>query len=80
MQTGFFFGHHIGLDVGDPSLKGAVLSPGMIFTIEPWYYNHDEEIAVFIEDNILVTETGAENLTRKLPRSPYELERMTHKR
>ncbi len=80
MQTGFFFGHHIGLDVGDPSLRDAALSPGMIFTIEPWYYNHDEEIAVFIEDNILVTETGAENLTRALPRTPNELERMTHKR
>ena len=27
----------------------------MIFTIEPWYYNHDEQVAVFIEDEILIT-------------------------
>jgi len=40
MQTGVFFGHHIGLEVGDPSLPGAPLEPGMVFTVEPWYYNH----------------------------------------
>jgi Xaa-Pro aminopeptidase len=76
MQTGLFFGHHIGLAVGDPSLADAELKAGMIFTVEPWYYNHDMGIAVFTEDDILVTETGVENLTAGLPRRPDELERM----
>jgi Xaa-Pro aminopeptidase len=48
----------------------------MIFTVEPWYYNHDKNIAVFTEDVILVTKTGAENLTAALPRGPEELERL----
>ena len=80
MQTRHYFGHHIGLSVGDLSLDDALLEPGMIFTVEPWYYNHDEKIAVFIEDDVLVTSTGVENLTKELPRSPEALERMTRRR
>jgi len=74
MQTGLFFGHHIGLAVGDPSLADALLEPGMIFTVEPWYYNHDDEISVFLEDNVLVTADGCENLTAALPRTTDALE------
>ena len=48
----------------------------MVFTVEPWYYNHDEDVAVFVEDVVLITEDGAENLTAALPRSPEELEKM----
>ncbi|MEM8857235.1 MAG: Xaa-Pro peptidase family protein [Chloroflexota bacterium] len=69
MQIGHFFGHHIGLSPGDPSLPYAPLEAGMIITVEPWYYNHDREIGTFIEDVILVTESGYENLTRSLPRT-----------
>lgn len=74
MQTGLFFGHHIGLAVGDPRLEERPLAPGMVFTVEPWYYNHGEGVAVFLEDDVLVTEEGCENLTASLPRSPGELE------
>ena len=76
MQTPSFFGHHIGLEAGDPALPGEPLRPGMVFTVEPWYYNHDLGIAVFVEDVVLVTEDGAEVLTRDLPRTPHELESM----
>lgn len=78
MQTGLFFGHHIGLDVGDPSLPDVVLEPGMVFTVEPWYYNHDEGLAVFLEDNIVITADGAENLTGWFARTPEELESLLH--
>jgi Xaa-Pro aminopeptidase len=74
MQTGSFFGHHIGLNAGDPALPNEPLRPGMVFTVEPWYYNHDLEIAVFVEDVVLVTEDGAEVLTRGLARAPEALE------
>ena len=76
MQAGLFFGHHVGLDVGDPSLAAVPLEPGMVFTVEPWYYDHEAGIAVFVEDVILITEDGAENLTADLARAPAELERM----
>ncbi len=74
MQAGGFYGHHIGLSSGDPALADAPLEPGMVFTVEPWYYNHDEELAVFIEDVVLVTADGHENLTASLPRTTEELE------
>ena len=80
MQTGLFFGHHIGLAVGDPNHPGARLAPGMVFTVEPWYYNHREQIAVFVEDMVLVTKDGAENLTAALPRDPKALEAMVRRR
>jgi Xaa-Pro aminopeptidase len=76
MQAPLYFGHHLGLDAGDPSLADAPLSQGMVFTIEPWYYNHDEKVAVFLEDEILITATGSENLTAGLPRDADGLERL----
>ncbi len=76
MQTPSFFGHHIGLSTGDPALLDAPLEPGMVFTVEPWYYNHDLEVAVFVEDVVLVTEDGAEVITGSLPRTPEALAAM----
>jgi len=74
MQTPTFFGHHIGLAAGDPALIDEPLQAGMIFTVEPWYYNHELGIAVFVEDVVLVTDEGAEVLTSGLPRTPEDLE------
>ena len=76
MQVGLFFGHHLGLSTGDPDLPEAVLGPGMIFTVEPWYYNHDEQLSVFTEDIVLVTEDGCEVLSNNLPRTPEALEQL----
>ena len=76
MQTGSFFGHHIGLASGDPSVLDAPLAPGMVFTVEPWYYNHDAGVSAFIEDNVVVTATGARVLSASLPRSAAGLERL----
>ena len=76
MQAPVFFGHHLGLDSGDPFLADALLEAGMVFTVEPWYYNHEQSIAAFIEDVLLITPSGAEVLTASLPRSAIGLERL----
>jgi len=76
MQTASYFGHHIGMSAGDPALLDVPLEEGMVFTVEPWYYNHDLQISVFVEDVILVTADGAEVLTAQLARSPEGLEAM----
>ncbi|MGX5681508.1 aminopeptidase P family protein [Schumannella luteola] len=81
--------HHLGIDVHDCAaarrelyLEG-VLEPGMVFTIEPGLYFQPDDlsvpeeyrgIGVRIEDNILVTESGAENLSVSIPRTADEVE------
>lgn len=76
MQVGLHFGHHLGMSSGDPNDPDAKLVPGMWFTVEPWYYNHDEGISVFTEDEVLVTEDGHELITKSLPRTPEGLEKL----
>ena len=80
-------GHWLGLDVhdagdymeGDDFMK---FKPGMITTIEPGIYisrsmDVDDKwkgIGIRIEDDILVTKDGNENLTKKVPSDPAEIE------
>lgn len=80
MQTGSFFGHHLGLSSGDPFLDDVPLAPGMVITVEPWYYNHDRGMSVFTEDVILITPAGRDNLTGHVPRSPEALEALMRAR
>lgn len=61
--------HGLGIDVHD-SLGGPdVFLPGMVLTVEPGIYIPEEGIGVRIEDDILITETGHENLSARLPTS-----------
>ena len=64
----------------DEIRAGRMLALPQVFTVEPWYYNHDENVSVFVEDVILVTVDGHENLTADLPRRPDELEAMTNRK
>ncbi len=68
-------GHHIGLDALDGRDYSMPLAPGMVFTVEPKLYIPDESVAIMIEDMILVTETGYENLSAGAPRTVREIER-----
>jgi Xaa-Pro aminopeptidase len=82
-------GHWLGIDVHDVGTyaregeKSRPLEPGMVFTVEPGIYFHPEEetspdgfrgIGVRIEDDILVTESGCEVLTKAAPKEPEEIE------
>jgi Xaa-Pro aminopeptidase len=81
--------HHLGLDVHDCAqarrsmYMDGVLERGMVFTIEPGLYFQSDDltvpaefrgIGVRIEDDILVTADGAENLSAGIPRTADEVE------
>ena len=67
--------HPIGLDVHDPSVS-RILKPGMIITIEPGIYIRDENLGIRIEDDVLVTETGCEILSKGAPVTIEEIENL----
>ena len=82
--------HWLGMDVHDVgfySIEGAArpLEPGMVLTIEPGLYVAEDAaapeefrgIGVRIEDDIVVTATGYDNLTAKTPKSVADIERLT---
>ncbi len=80
-------GHWLGLDVHDAGsyrVKGASqkLAPGMVLTVEPGTYirpadnvpEHFWDIGVRIEDDVLVTAAGIDNLTAAAPKTVAEVE------
>ncbi|HEY4225507.1 MAG TPA: aminopeptidase P family protein [Pseudolysinimonas sp.] len=82
--------HHLGIDVHDCAQArrelylDGILEPGMVFTIEPGLYFQPDDltvpeeyrgIGVRIEDNVLVTETAAENLSIGIPRMADDVEK-----
>jgi Xaa-Pro aminopeptidase len=80
-------GHWLGLDVHDAGLyqvKGASqkLVPGMVLTVEPGTYIRPADnvperfwnIGVRIEDDVLVTASGTENLTAAAPKTVADVE------
>jgi Xaa-Pro aminopeptidase len=69
-------GHSIGLNVHDPMDNNQPLEPGMVVTMEPGIYIPEEKIGVRIEDDILITKDGYELLTRRLPRTVEEIEKL----
>jgi Xaa-Pro aminopeptidase len=69
-------GHHIGLEVQDSRDYSMPLRPGMVVTVEPKIYIPDKNIAIMIEDMILVTPNGHENLSARVPKKAVDIERV----
>jgi len=82
--------HWLGIDVHDVgfySQEGVArpLAPGMVLTIEPGLYVSEDAdvppeyrgLGIRIEDDILVTPTGHDNLTHATPKSIEEIEHLT---
>jgi Xaa-Pro aminopeptidase len=69
--------------------KRRLLEPGMVFTVEPGlYFDKDDTrvpekyrgIGVRIEDDVVVTKDGCENLTAAVPKHPDAIEALMAQR
>ncbi len=58
--------HGLGLDVHDVCDYDTILE-NMVMTVEPGIYIPEEAIGVRIEDDVLITKNGAENLSSHIP-------------
>ncbi|SFB15840.1 M24 family metallopeptidase [Algoriphagus aquimarinus] len=69
------FQHPVGMIVHDVGrVHGVKLEPGMVFTIDPMIWIHEERLYVRIEDVAVVTKDGVENLSAFVPTSIAEIE------
>lgn len=70
--------HYVGLathDAGGRDLNyGAPLKPGQVFASDVFAVFAAENLGVRVENTVLVTETGCENLTPGIPREISEIE------
>lgn len=68
--------HYVGMAVHDVggSPRGRLLKPGMVFACDILAVFPDENLGVRVEDTVLITENGCENLTTGMPREIEEIE------
>ena len=66
--------HHMGLDCHDLCDYGS-LKPGCVISNEPGLYIEEENIGIRIEDDILITEDGAINLSADIIRTVEDIEK-----
>lgn len=69
-------GHHLGLEVHDNKSGSAVFSKGMVLALEPAIYLPKEGFGIRLENNVLITESGAEVLSKSIPIEPDEIEEL----
>jgi Xaa-Pro aminopeptidase len=68
-------GHWVGMEVHDVTAPFDVFKPGMIFTIEPALTIPEDRVYIRLEDMILITETGYENMSASLPVEIADIEK-----
>ena len=66
--------HYLGLDVHDVGSWTEPIEAGMVFTCEPGIYIPEENLGIRLENNILVTENGPDDLMKNIPLEADEIE------
>lgn len=69
-------GHTVGMEVHDVRNPTPTLEPGQIFTIEPEMQIPEKHLGMRLEDMILMTDTGYENLSAFVPIEIADIERL----
>ena len=68
--------HFLGLDVHDIGDFNRKLEHGMVFTCEPGIYIPEENLGIRLENNILVTKDGPNDLMKNIPLEAEEIEEL----
>lgn len=68
--------HHLGLDVHDVWDKYKPFEAGMVLTCEPGIYIREEGLGIRLENNLLITENGTDNLMKHIPIHWEEIEQL----
>lgn len=68
--------HHVGLDTHDVGGYEEPMSENMVFTVDAGIYIREWGIGLRIEDNVLVTANGCENLSASIPATIEEIENL----
>jgi len=58
--------HFMGMDTHDVGRRDVILEEGMVLTEEPGLYIEEESIGIRLEDDILITKDGCENLSKDI--------------
>ena len=66
--------HYLGLDVHDVGSQEWEMKEGMVFTCEPGIYIIEESLGVRLENDILITKDGPDDLMKKIPIELEEIE------
>lgn len=66
--------HYLGLDVHDVGSWTEPIKAGMVFTCEPGIYIPEENLGIRLENDILVTENGPDDLMKNIPLEADEIE------
>jgi Xaa-Pro aminopeptidase len=69
-------GHHLGLDVHDTGNMFAKMKEGMVWTVEPGIYIREEGLGVRLENNVVITKTGINDLMKNIPVEVEEIEEL----
>src|SRR5574338_105748 len=75
-RPGTMLGHWIGMEVHDVTAPYTVLKPGMMFTIEPALTIPEDRVYIRLEDAIVITDTGYENMSAFVPVAPDAIEKL----
>jgi Xaa-Pro aminopeptidase len=68
--------HHLGLDVHDVGNWDNKVAPGMVFTVEPGIYIREENFGIRLENDVVITPGGNDDLMKNIPIEAEEIEEL----